>query len=104
MNDEKIFELFQRISDQLRETTDSLRQIISNHETRIVVLEQKKNDDWKTTLLLLLAKAMPILDVSPGILSISEYASVVNSLGRIYTPRLMACAEEKELMKMYHIG
>ena len=60
MNDEKIFELFQKISDQLRETTDSLRQIISNHETRIVVLEQKKNDDWKTTLLLLLAKAMLI--------------------------------------------
>jgi len=48
VNDEKVFELFQKISDQLRETTDSLRQIISNHETRIVVLEQKKNDDWKT--------------------------------------------------------
>lgn len=64
--DEKIFELFQKLSDQLRETTDALKQIIANHETRIVVLEQKKSEDWKTQLLMLLAKALLIGAVSIG--------------------------------------
>lgn len=66
MNDEKIFDLFQRLSDQLRQTTDALQKIISNHETRIVVLEQKKNDDWKTSLIMLLAKAAVIGFVAVG--------------------------------------
>ena len=67
MNDEKIFDMFQRLTDQLRETTDSINKIISNHETRIVVLETTKrtNDDgWKTQLLMLLSKAVVIGAVS----------------------------------------
>ena len=70
MNDEKIFDMFQRLADQIRENTDALRSIISNHETRIVVLENNKTDgDWKTSLLMLLAKALVIGAVSIGSLA-----------------------------------
>lgn len=72
MNDDRIFDMFQKLSDQLRETTDSLKQIISNHETRIVVLEQTKISgakDWRTELLMLLAKAILIGAVALGSLA-----------------------------------
>lgn len=69
MNDEKIFDLFQKLSDQLRETSDQLKQIVSNHETRLVVLEQKKDESWKNQLLMLLAKAAVIGAVAIGSLS-----------------------------------
>ena len=69
MNDDKIYDLFQRISDQLRETTDSIKQILANHETRIVVLEQKKEGEWKTQLLMLMAKAIVIGAVAIGSLA-----------------------------------
>lgn len=60
MTDEKIFEMFQKLADSLRETIDTLKQMLSNHETRITVLETKKDSSWQNQLLMLLAKAILI--------------------------------------------
>ena len=60
MTDEKIFEMFQKLADSLRETIDTLKQMLSNHETRITVLETKKDSSWQSQLLMLLAKAILI--------------------------------------------
>lgn len=70
MIDEKIFDMFQKLTDQIRQNTDALKTIIANHETRIVVLETKKNDEgWKNQLLMLLAKAAVIGTVAIGSLT-----------------------------------
>lgn len=40
--------------------------MLSNHEMRITILESKKDDNWKTQLLMLLAKAVVVGAVAIG--------------------------------------
>lgn len=58
MDDTRIFDLFQRLTDKLQANTDALQEMLRNHETRITVLETKKDDGFKTKLLEWLAKAL----------------------------------------------
>lgn len=53
-------ERYMALLDKIQANTDAVRQQLANHEARITVLETKKSEDWKTTLLMLLAKAVVI--------------------------------------------
>lgn len=66
MTDEKIFEMFQNFLDKLQKNTDELQEMLRNHEKRLIYLETKKDDDWKTQLLMVLAKALMIGLVAIG--------------------------------------
>lgn len=66
MTDEKIFEMFQNFLDKLQKNTDELQELLRNHEKRLIYLETKKDDDWKTQLLMVLAKALMIGLVAIG--------------------------------------
>ena len=66
MTDEKIFEMFQNFLDKLQKNTDELQEMLRNHEKRLIYLETKKDDDWKTQLLMMLAKALVIGLVAIG--------------------------------------
>lgn len=44
-----------------------MKAMLANHETRLTVLEKGKEDNWKTQLLLLMAKALVI-----GLVSIAS--------------------------------
>lgn len=61
MDDNRIFDLFQKLADKLQENTDALKNMLVNHESRLAVLETKKDGEgWKSQLLMLLAKAIVI--------------------------------------------
>lgn len=56
-------DIWVKISSQIGELNASIKSMldkIANHEGRITKLETKKDDDWKVTLLMLLAKATVI--------------------------------------------
>ena len=74
MDDNKIFELFQKLTDKLQDNTDALREMLSNHETRIVKLEVNKDEGLKTKLLEWLAKGLLI---ALGIIATSAGAASV---------------------------
>ena len=67
--DDKAMEMYLRLLREIHENTDALKTIISNHETRLVVLEKGKGEDWKNQLLMLLAKALVIGLVALGSLA-----------------------------------
>lgn len=46
--------------DKIQGVTDAINKQLMQHETRITLLESKKNDDWKSQLLMLLAKCIVI--------------------------------------------
>lgn len=66
MNDETTLEMFLKLMEELHANTTALKDILANHETRITVLEKDKGGDWKTQLLMLLAKAIVIGSVCVG--------------------------------------
>ena len=68
MNDEKTLEMFLKLMEELHANTTALKDMLANHETRITVLEKDKGGDWKTQLLMLLAKAIVIGAVCVGTL------------------------------------
>ncbi len=53
-------ERYLNLLDKIQANTDAVRAQLANHETRITVLETAKRDDWKASLLMLLAKAVVI--------------------------------------------
>ena len=72
MNDDKVTDMFIKLMDEIHQNTSALKDMIANHEARISVLEKsddKKEDGWKNTLLLLLAKACVIGLVTVGSLT-----------------------------------
>ena len=63
MNDEKITEFFIKLTGELSALNANMKNVLdklTNHEQRLTNLEQKKEDGWKTQLLMLLAKAVVI--------------------------------------------
>jgi len=66
---EKLNDKLDRILEKIDGKLSSIDTKIQNHEVRIVVLETKdpdKKEDWKTTLLMLLGKAIVIGGVVLG--------------------------------------
>lgn len=55
--------------DKIQGVTDAINKQLMQHETRITLLESKKNDDWKSQLLMLLAKCVVIGGVTIASLS-----------------------------------
>ena len=66
MDDAKVMDMFVKLMEQLHTSNAKINEMLANHETRITVLEKTKNDDWKTNLLMLLAKALVIGAVAVG--------------------------------------
>lgn len=61
MNDN--LDIWVKISSQIGELNASVKSVLdklTNHEQRLTSLEQKKEDGWKTQLLMVLAKAIVI--------------------------------------------
>lgn len=70
--DNNNLEIWIKISQQIGElnaNTKSVLDKLTNHEQRLTSLEQKKEDGWKTQLLMLLAKATVIGLVAIGSLT-----------------------------------
>lgn len=60
MDDQKIFELFQKLTDKLQENTDALKAMLTNHEARLAVLETEKKNGIKDQLIMWLVKGLLI--------------------------------------------
>jgi len=67
MDDEKIYGLFEKLADKLQANTDALRDLLANHEIRIVKLEssnqtegEKPDRKWSSQIILMLVKALLI--------------------------------------------
>jgi len=72
MENDKATEMFIKLMEEIHQNTSALKDMLANHEARITVLEKsedKKEDGWKNTLLLLLAKACVIGLVTVGSLT-----------------------------------
>lgn len=72
MNDEKITEYFIKLNSELAALNANMKNVLdklTNHEQRLTTLETKKDGDWKTQLLMLLAKATVIGLVAIGSLT-----------------------------------
>lgn len=72
MNDEKITEFFIKLNGELQALNANMRNVLdklTNHEQRLTSLEQKKDENWKNQLLMLLAKATVIGLVAIGSLT-----------------------------------
>lgn len=74
MDDQKIFELFQKLTDKLQENTDALKAMLTNHEARLAVLEVEKKTGIKDQLLMWLAKGLLI---ALGVIATSAGAASV---------------------------
>ena len=79
MTDEKIFEMFQNFLDKLQKNTDELQEMLRNHEKRLIYLETKKDDDWKTQLLMMLAKALVI-----GLVAIGSLVGASSLIAKVF--------------------
>ena len=79
MTDEKIFEIFQNFLDKLQKNTDELQEMLRNHEKRLIYLETKKDDDWKTQLLMMLAKALVI-----GLVAIGSLVGASSLIAKVF--------------------
>lgn len=82
MNDEKMTEFLIELNGQLQALNANMRNVLdklTNHEQRLTSLEQKKEDGWKTQLLMLLAKAIVI-----GGVAIAGLAGVGGILSKIF--------------------
>lgn len=62
-------EKYMRLLDKIQAVTDAINKQLMQHETRITLLEVKKNEDWKAQLLMLLAKCIVIGGVTIASLS-----------------------------------
>ena len=63
MNDEKITEFFIKLTGELSALNANMKNVLdklTNHEQRLTSLETKKEEGWKTQLLMLLGKAAVI--------------------------------------------
>lgn len=78
MNEEKIQDKFEKLMDELHQSTLALREMLANHETRITVLETKKDSGWQSQLLMLLAKAVLIGGVA--IASLTGAGSLIKGI------------------------
>ena len=81
MNDDKITELFIKLNSELASLNTNMKTVLdklTNHEQRLMNLETKKESDWKTQLLMLLAKAIVIGAVSIG--SLVGAGSIIRSV------------------------
>jgi len=81
MNDDKITELFIRLNSELASLNTNMKTVLdrlTNHEQRLTNLETKKESDWKTQLLMLLAKSIMIGAVSIG--SLVGAGSIISKL------------------------
>jgi len=79
---EKLNDKLDRILEKIDGKFDGIEKKIQNHEVRIVVLETRepsKKDDWKTQLLMLLAKAIVIGGVA--IASLAGAGGVLAKIG-----------------------
>lgn len=79
MNDN--LDIWVKISSQIGELNASVKSVLdklTNHEQRLTNLETKKAEDWKTQLLMLLAKAIVI-----GGVAIAGLAGVGGILSKI---------------------
>ena len=74
MDDNRVFDLFQKLADKLQENTDALKNMLANHESRLAVLETKNGDGFKSTLIMWLLKG---LLVALGIIATSAGAASV---------------------------
>lgn len=79
MTDEKIFEMFQNFLDKLQKNTDELQEMLRNHEKRLIYLETKKDDGWKTQLLMVLAKALMI-----GLVAIGSLVGASGLIAKVF--------------------
>lgn len=82
MNDDRITDFFIKLTSELSALNANMKNVLdklTNHEQRLTTLEQKKSDDWKTQLLLLLAKASVI-----GAVSIGSLVGAGGLLSRIF--------------------
>ena len=82
MNDEQITEFFIKLNGELAALNANMKNVLdklTNHEQRLTSLEQKKEDGWKTQLLMLLAKAIVI-----GGVAIAGLAGVGGILSKIF--------------------
>lgn len=82
MNDEKITEFFIKLTGELAALNANMKNVLdklTNHEQRLTNLETKKADDWKTQLLMLLAKAIVI-----GGVAIAGLAGVGGVIAKIF--------------------
>lgn len=82
MNDEKMTEFLIELNGQLQALNANMRNVLdklTNHEQRLTSLEQKKEDGWKTQLLMLLAKAIVI-----GGVAIAGLAGVGGIISKIF--------------------
>lgn len=81
MNDDKITEFFIKLTGELSALNANMKNVLdklTNHEQRLTNLETKKAEDWKTQLLMLLAKAIVI-----GGVAMAGLAGVGGILGKI---------------------
>lgn len=72
MNDERITDFFIKLTSELSALNANMKNVLdklTNHEQRLTNLEQKKDDNWKNQLLMLLAKATVIGLVAIGSLT-----------------------------------
>lgn len=79
---EKLNDKLDRILDKIDGKLTGIDNKLQNHEVRIVVLETKepsKKEDWKTQLLMLLAKAIVI-----GGVAIAGLAGVGGIISKIF--------------------
>ena len=86
MNDDKITELFIKLNSELASLNTNMKTVLdklTNHEQRLMNLETKKESDWKTQLLMLLAKAIVIGAVSIG--SLVGAGSIIRSVLGVFT-------------------
>lgn len=95
MDDEKIYGLFEKLADKLQANTDALRDLLANHEIRIVRLESSKSTEeekpdkkWSSQIIFMLVKALLIaMGIAAGGVGASKFVQSNNpSSGQ--TPQL----------------
>lgn len=87
MNEDKVTDMFIKLMDEIHQNTSALKDMIANHEARISVLEKsddKKEDGWKVSLIMLLAKATVIGLVSIG--SLTGASKLIQTVLKDNTP------------------
>lgn len=88
---EKITDMFMKLMDEIHQNTSALKDMLANHEARITVLEKsedKKGVDWRTQLLMLLAKATVVGLVAIG--SLTGASGIITKVLNIQTTQEVA--------------
>ena len=82
--DDTATNIFMEIKEQLGALNANMQTVLArltNHESRLTTLETRKDGDWKTQLLMLLAKAIVIGAVSIG--SLVGASGIIQSVFKI---------------------